>query len=110
VSQPYSTWKAKTELVLILLLGEIQLARCIVHHEVDRRPNRQVLLDSLEVSKEFKSKIVQKTSGMDKHRFDGDTDPDPNFHCNAGPDPDWHQNDADPHADPIQCFAHIRKI
>ncbi len=46
---------------------------------------------------------------MDKHRFDADTDPDHNFHCNAGPDPDWHQNEADPHADLIQCFAHIRK-
>jgi hypothetical protein len=46
---------------------------------------------------------------MDRHRFDADTDPDPNFHCNTGPDSDWHQNDANSHADPIQCFAHIRK-
>jgi hypothetical protein len=27
-------------------------------------------------------------------------DPDPNFHVDADPNPDWHQNDADPHANP----------
>ncbi len=53
VSQTNSTWKAKAELVLIFLFGEIQLARCIVHHKVDRRPNRQVLLDSSSASQEF---------------------------------------------------------
>ncbi len=38
---------------------------------------------------------------MDRHRFDGD--PDPNFYVDADPDPDpdWHQNNGGPHADPI---------
>jgi hypothetical protein len=36
------------------------------------------------------------------HRVDGDPNPDPNFHVGADPDsdPDWYQNDANPHADP----------
>jgi hypothetical protein len=34
------------------------------------------------------------TQCCDRHRFD--VDPDPNFHVDAGPDPDWHQNDVDP--------------
>jgi hypothetical protein len=34
-----------------------------------------------------------------------DADPDPNFHV----DPDWHQNDADPHADPTGSFARVGK-
>jgi hypothetical protein len=25
------------------------------------------------------------------------------------PDPDWHQNDADPHADPTPSFTHVGK-
>ncbi len=40
-------------------------------------------------------------SVVDRNRFDAD--PDPNLHFDANPDPDpdsnWHQNDADPHAD-----------
>jgi hypothetical protein len=35
-------------------------------------------------------------------------DPDPNFHVDADPDTDWHQNDADPPADPtpyVTCRA-----
>jgi hypothetical protein len=40
-------------------------------------------------------------SVADRHRFGAN--PDPNFHVDANPDPpDWHQNDADPHADPTQ--------
>jgi hypothetical protein len=35
---------------------------------------------------------------VDLHRFDADLNP--NFHVDADPDPDWHQNEADPHADP----------
>ncbi len=36
-----------------------------------------------------------------------DADPNPNFHFGAHPDtdPDWHQNDADPHADPTASYA-----
>jgi hypothetical protein len=43
---------------------------------------------------------------VDRHRFDAD--PDPNFHFDDNPVtdtyPDWHQNDADPHADPTPRF------
>ncbi len=50
-------------------------------------------------------------SVVDRHRFD--TDPDPDFHFNAEPDtdPEWHQTDAGPHADPtLSCnFIHVRK-
>jgi hypothetical protein len=38
----------------------------------------------------------------DRHCFDAV--PDPNFHVNVDPDPDCHQNDADPLADPTQRF------
>jgi hypothetical protein len=46
---------------------------------------------------------------VDRYRFDADPDPDTNFHVNAdsGPDPDWHQNDAVPHADPSSCWKII---
>jgi hypothetical protein len=35
--------------------------------------------------------------------------PYPNFHVDADPDPDadWHQNSADPHADPIPNFLDV---
>jgi hypothetical protein len=37
-----------------------------------------------------------------------DADPGPKFHVDADPDPysdpDWYQNDADPHADPTPSF------
>jgi hypothetical protein len=29
------------------------------------------------------------TSSMDRHRFDAELDPDPNFHFDADPYPDW---------------------
>ncbi len=29
--------------------------------------------------------------------------------CRFGSDPDWHQNDADPHADPTSSYTHVRK-
>ncbi len=50
---------------------------------------------------------------MDRHRFEAESDPDPNFHFDAEPDPDqdpnldWHQNDADFHADPTPSFTHV---
>ncbi len=48
---------------------------------------------------------------MDRHRVDAD--PDHIFHFGADPypdpDSDWHQNDADPHADPTQSFTHAEK-
>jgi hypothetical protein len=50
-------------------------------------------------------------SVVDRHRFDAD--PDQNFHFGADPfpdpDSDWHQNDADPHADPTPSFTHAGK-
>jgi hypothetical protein len=41
-----------------------------------------------------------------------DADPDPNFHVDADldQDPDWHQNNADPHAVPTPCFTDVRKF
>ncbi len=43
---------------------------------------------------------------MDRRRVDADPDPDPNFHvdANSDPDQDWHQNYADPQADPTISF------
>jgi hypothetical protein len=41
--------------------------------------------------------------------------PDPTFHFDADPapdsdqDPDWHQNNADPHVNPTPSFAHAGK-
>jgi hypothetical protein len=37
------------------------------------------------------------------------SDLDPNFHVNADPDPDWHQNDADPYKD-ITPKLHMLEI
>jgi hypothetical protein len=42
---------------------------------------------------------------VDRHCFDADQDSDPNFHVYADPDPDWHQNDADPHNFPVLFTA-----
>jgi hypothetical protein len=36
-------------------------------------------------------------SVVDRQRFD----------ANPDPDPDWHHNYADPHADPVQSSAHV---
>jgi hypothetical protein len=50
---------------------------------------------------------------VDQHRFEAD--PDPNFHvdANSNPDPDpehdWHQNNADLHADPTPSVTHVGK-
>ncbi len=44
---------------------------------------------------------------MDRHRFDAA--PDQDFHVANDPDPDWHQYDADPHADPTPSFKHVGK-
>ncbi len=43
-----------------------------------------------------------------RHCFDDDPDTDPNFHVDTDPDPDtnWHQNDADPRADPTPSFTY----
>ncbi len=52
---------------------------------------------------------------MDQHCFDADPDLNLNFHVDAAPDPDpdpgpvWHQNDADPHANPTPSFTHVGK-
>ncbi len=50
---------------------------------------------------------------MDRHRFKADPVPDQNFHVDADPDrerdPDWHQNNADPHANPTPSFTHVGK-
>jgi hypothetical protein len=45
---------------------------------------------------------------VDRHRVD--VDPDPNFHFGADMYPEWHQKDADPHADPTPNFCSYWKI
>jgi hypothetical protein len=41
-----------------------------------------------------------------RHRFDAEPDTD---HADPDPDPNWHQNDADPHVDPIPSFTNNGK-
>jgi hypothetical protein len=43
---------------------------------------------------------------LDRHCFDVGLDPNFYFYADPIPDPDWHRNDADPHADPAPCFIH----
>ncbi len=52
------------------------------------------------------------TSVLNWHRFDADSDPDPNVHCDADPYPDLgrDQNDADPLANPTPSFTHVLAI
>ncbi len=45
----------------------------------------------------------QQCCGSDRSDADSDT----NFHYDF--DPDWHQNDADPHADPTVSFTRVGK-
>jgi hypothetical protein len=47
------------------------------------------------------------SSVVDRQIFDAHSDPDPNFLYIADPDPDWHQNHADPHAK-SENFVYIR--
>jgi hypothetical protein len=53
-----------------------------------------------------KQGLFRSDSVVDRHIFDAD--PGPKFHVDADPDPysdpDWYQNDADPHADPTPSF------
>ncbi len=41
---------------------------------------------------------------MDRHRFNADQDPNSHFDADPDPDQDCHQNNADPHADPIHVM------
>jgi hypothetical protein len=52
---------------------------------------------------------IQRISVEDRHRFDAD--PNSTLHFDADPDPvpDWHQNNADPHADPTPSSTHVGK-
>jgi hypothetical protein len=52
----------------------------------------------------FRTRTLEKSSVVNP-------DPDPNFHVEADPDPDpgWHQNNADPHADPTSSITHVVK-
>jgi hypothetical protein len=45
-------------------------------------------------------------SVVDRHRFDADSDLSFLVDDDPGPNPDCHQNDADPHADPTPSFTH----
>jgi hypothetical protein len=49
--------------------------------------------------------MTDQFSVVDWRRFHAD--PDPNFHIYA--DPDWHQNNADPHTDPTPGFTLVGK-
>jgi hypothetical protein len=66
----------------------------------------------LQQKKVFKFRIFSppqflEDSVLDRHR--SDADPEPNFYFDAdpNPDPEWQQNDADPHADPTPSFTHV---
>ncbi len=52
----------------------------------------------------------KQTYFSDRYRFDTDPDRDPKVYFDGDPaDPDWHQNDADLHADPTPTFTHVGK-
>jgi hypothetical protein len=55
--------------------------------------------------------VTEKMNGTpsvaDRHRFAADLDP--NFHFDSDPDPDWHHNDVDSHANHTQIFTHVGK-
>ncbi len=58
-------------------------------------------------NKMFKKQgLFRRDSVVDRHIFYAD--PGPKFHVDADPDPysdpDWYQNDVDPHADPTPSF------
>jgi hypothetical protein len=53
---------------------------------------------------------IEPISAVDRHRFDADPYPDTTFHFDVDPDPDWHQNNADPLADLAQSFTEVRKF
>ncbi len=55
--------------------------------------------------KKFEHDVFIQNSVLVRHRFDADPDLDPNFHFDADQDPDWDQNDADPHADPTKFYT-----
>jgi hypothetical protein len=46
---------------------------------------------------------------VDRHRFDADPDPYPNFQFDADPDSDWHQNDVIQMRILPYVFTHIAK-
>jgi hypothetical protein len=50
------------------------------------------------------------TSVVDRHCFDADSDSVPTLHVDADPDPDWHQNDAHPYADPSPSFTPVEEV
>jgi hypothetical protein len=56
----------------------------------------------------FYESRIHRGSVVDRHRFDANPDPDPNFHVDADPDPEPDQHDAD-HADPTPSFTHVGK-
>jgi hypothetical protein len=62
------------------------------------------------IPSKYSREIVTIPNDVDRHCFDADPVPDPNFHNDADPDldPDWHQNNADSQADPSPSFTHDR--
>jgi hypothetical protein len=59
-------------------------------------------------AEKFKN-VIKYISVVDRHRNDGE--PDPNFRVDADldPDPDCHQNNADPHSKSTTSFTHVGK-
>ncbi len=45
---------------------------------------------------------------VDRHGYDARSGSEFPY-VDADPDPDWHQYNADPHADPTPSFTHVRK-
>ncbi len=64
-------------------------------HRVDADPNPSFL---------FEKKLIcaKKVTKLPSSQHDADPDPNLSFHCDADPDPDWYENNADQHADPTQ--------
>ncbi len=67
---------------------------------------------TLQAQKTLKTKIREQYSTVvDCHLFEANPDPETNFHVDADQDldPDWHQNNGDPQADPIPNFTQVEK-
>jgi hypothetical protein len=85
----------------------------VTHSMVARCACRVSLRDSIHRrEKTFRSNQPTVISSvLVRHRFDADSDRDPTLYFDAdpNPDPDWHQNNADPHADPTSSYTHVEK-
>jgi hypothetical protein len=53
---------------------------------------------------------IEPISAVDRHRVDADSYPDPTFHFDIDPEPDWHQNNAYTLADLAPSFTEVGKF